>query len=141
MWRNAREGLIFIDKDRNVLVGALDNVLVRDGKLIVLDYKTRGYELKDNTHEHYQDQMNLYTFLLQKNGYETEDFAFLLFYYPDKVLETGEVIFETKLVKVSVSVKDAEDLFNKALNFLNGKCPEKNQFNECKWCERIDVEV
>jgi hypothetical protein len=38
--------------------------------------------LKKDTPELYQDQLNLYTYLLHKNGYETGSYAYILFYYP-----------------------------------------------------------
>ena len=133
IWQNNLKGIKFKDKDGDILHGAVDNILVKDKKLIVLDYKTRGYELKDNTHEHYQDQLNIYNFLLRKNGYETEDYSFLLFYVPNRVLETGEVIFDTTLVKMKINVKNAEVLFSKAIELLNGKCPKDG----CDWCRLI----
>jgi len=103
---------------------------VKDKKLIVLDYKTRGFPLKEDTAAHYQSQLNIYNFLLRKNGYETEDDAFLLFYVPKEVMETGEVIFDTSLVKMKVDVKEAEALWKKALKMLEDSCPKDG----CEWC-------
>ena len=102
-----------------------------NNKLVVLDYKTRGFPLKEDTHEHYQNQLNIYAWLLEKLGYKTESFAYLLFYYPKEVLETGEVIFNTDLKKMKISLSDAEKLFNSAIKLLNGDCPEES----CEWCE------
>jgi len=133
IWRNNRKGISIADKQGNILKGAVDNILVRKNKLIVLDYKTRGFPLKENTHETYQNQLDIYNFLLRMNGYETEDFAFLLFYYPKEVLETGEVVFDTKLVKMKVDVKNAEDLWKKALKILEGSEPKAS----CDWCKEI----
>lgn len=135
IWRDSRQGLRYIDGEGNLLFGAIDNILVKDNKLIVLDYKTRGYELKDNTHEHYQDQLDIYTLLLKKNNHQTEDFGFLLFYIPNKVLETGEVLFDTKLVKMKVYPYNAEKIFDIAIKLLKGSCPE----NRCEWCRAIEV--
>jgi len=133
IWRNNLKGISFTNKDGNELHGAVDNLLVKGKKIIVLDYKTRGFELKEDTHEHYQDQLNIYNFLLRKNGYETEDYAFLLFYVPKEVLPTGEFVFDTTLKKMKIDVKDAEKLWEKALDILNSECPEKG----CEWCERF----
>lgn len=135
IWQNNRKGISWTDEDGNILHGAVDNILVKDNKLIVLDYKTRGYGLKEDTHEHYQDQLDFYNFLLRKNGYDTEDFSFLLFYVPNKVLETGEVIFDTTLVKMKISIKNAETLFNNALKLLNDDCPDNSE--GCDWCRLI----
>ncbi|MFA5019873.1 MAG: PD-(D/E)XK nuclease family protein [Candidatus Pacearchaeota archaeon] len=134
-WRNSRKGLWFKDDNGNILHGGIDNMLVNsvNDKLIVLDYKTRGYPCKEDTHEHYRDQLNFYNFLLRKNGYETEDYAFLLFYVPKEVLETGEVIFDTTLKKISVDIDNAEKLFNNALVLLESTCPKQC----CEWCNGV----
>lgn len=134
IWRNNRKGILWEDDEGNILHGAVDNILVSGKKLIVLDYKTRGFELKEDTHEHYQHQLDIYNFLLRKNGYETEDFGFLLFYVPEKVLETGEFVFKTRLIKMEANTKHAEKLFNTALKLLNGECPSKC----CEWCEKVE---
>ncbi|PIO08607.1 hypothetical protein COU59_01075 [Candidatus Pacearchaeota archaeon CG10_big_fil_rev_8_21_14_0_10_34_12] len=136
VWQSNLKGVSFTDEDGNEIHGAVDNLLVKGNKIIVLDYKTRGYALKEDTAQHYQNQMDIYNFLLRKNGYETEDFAFLLFYVPKEVMETGEVIFDTELVKMKVDVKNAEDLWGRAIKLLNGDCPEKN--DECLWCNKIE---
>ncbi len=129
-WRNNFDGVRWVDSNGDVLFGAVDEILVKGEKLIVLDYKTRGYPVKENTPEYYQSQLDLYNFLLRKNGYETEDYALLLFYVPKEVLEKGEVVFDTELVKVGVNVENAEKLFNQALTVLNGECPSER----CEWC-------
>ena len=132
IWRNNFKGIEYKNEENDVLLhGAVDNLLVKDGKLIVLDYKTRGFPLKEDTHEHYQVQLDLYNFLLRKNNYKTEDYSYLLFYYPNKVLETGEVIFDTRLIKMKVDIKNAERIWSEALKLLNSACPSKS----CEWCE------
>ena len=133
VWQNNWKGVLFTDKNGNELHGAVDNILVKGKKLIVLDYKTRGYPLKEDTAEHYRLQQNIYNFLLRKNGYQTEDYFFLLFYIPNEVAPTGEVIFDTELVKMKVDVKMAEQVWEKAIKLLNSECPQKG----CEWCERF----
>ena len=131
IWRSNFKGIVYEDKDGNILKGAVDNILMKGRKLVVLDYKTRGYELKEDTAKHYQDQLDIYNFLLRKTGYDTEDYAFLLFYVPREVLEDGKVVFNTELVKMNVDIKNAESIFKKAVKLLNGDCPSKT----CEWCE------
>ena len=130
-WRNNLKGIRWEDKDGNSLFGAVDNILVKGSKLVVLDYKTRGYAVKEDTAEHYQNQLDIYNFLLRKNGYQTEDYAFLLFYVPKEVMETGEVIFDTELVKMKIEVRNAENIWKEAIDLLNKDCPAK----ACEWCE------
>ncbi len=138
VWRNNRKGIQWKDSEGNILRGAVDNILVKGKKLIVLDYKTRGYALKEDTHKHYQDQLDAYNFLLRKNGYETEDYGYLLFYYPDKVLETGEVVFETRLVKMEINAENAKKIFDEAIKLLNGECPAVHKENVCEWCRLVE---
>lgn len=133
VWQNNWKGVSFTDKKGNELHGAVDNILVKGNKLIVLDYKTRGYPLKEDTAEHYRLQQNIYNFLLRKNGYQTENYFFLLFYVPNEVTPTGEVIFDTELIKMKVDVKMAEQIWEKAIELLNSECPQK----ACEWCERF----
>jgi hypothetical protein len=131
IWRSNLKGISWIDKEGNILHGAVDNLLMKGKKIIVLDYKTRGFALKEDTAEHYQNQLDIYNFLLRKNGYETEDYAFLLFYVPKEVMPTGEVIFDTTLKKMKIDVKNAENIFTKAIKLLNGDCPKET----CMWCD------
>lgn len=130
VWQSNFKGISYTDEDGNELHGAVDNILVKGKKLIVLDYKTRGYALKEDTAEHYRQQQNIYNFLLRKNGYETEDYFFLLFYIPNKVKANGDIVFHAELVKMDVDVKSAGKVWKDALKLLNGKCPKET----CDWC-------
>ena len=133
IWRNNRNGLQWTDQKGNLLRGAVDNILKKGNKLIVLDYKTRGFPLKEDTHEHYQDQMDIYNFLLRKNGYETEDYSYLLFYYPNEVHENGDVDFHSELIKIKADINNAENIFKRAIEVLEGVQPNPNE--ECEYCK------
>ena len=134
VWRSNFKGIPWNDKKGNLIHGAIDNLLQKKNKLIVLDYKTRGYPLKEDTHEHYQDQMDIYNFLLRKNGYETEDYTYLLFYHPHQVEENGHVCFNTDLVKIKVNIKNAENILKKAVKVLESEMPKPNEnCGYCKW--------
>jgi len=67
-WRSNFKGIQWTDKKGNIFKGAVDNLLKKGKKLIVLDYKTRGYELKEDTAEHYKDQLDIYNFLFRKDS-------------------------------------------------------------------------
>ena len=134
IWRSNFKGIQYLDKKSNILLrGAVDNILTKGKKLVVLDYKTRGYPVKEDTHEHYINQMDLYNFLLRENGYQTEDYTYLLFYYPNRVTETGEVIFDTKLIKIKTDPKRGEKVFKQAIRILQGKEPKASK--ECGFCK------
>ena len=64
-WRDNFKGIEYLDKKSNILLhGAVDNILIKGRKLIVLDYKTRGYPVKEDTHEYYITQ-KFYHLLIQ----------------------------------------------------------------------------
>ena len=139
-WRSVQKGIRYTDDKGNLLRGAVDNILTKGDKLIVLDYKTRGYPLKEDTHEHYQDQMDIYNFLLRKNNQKTEDYAYLLFYHPEKVDKKGDVVFNTDLIKMKVNVKNAEKIFKKAIKVLEGDIPKPADDCEfCKWSKESAI--
>jgi len=132
IWRSNFKGIQWTDTKGNLFRGAIDNILVKNNKLIVLDYKTRGFPLKKDTHEHYQDQMDIYNFLLRNNGYETEDYTYLLFYHPHKVEDNGHVCFNTDIVKIKVNIKNAEKIFNQAIKILESSIPKMTE--KCSFC-------
>ncbi|MBI2667721.1 hypothetical protein HYX17_03030, partial [Candidatus Woesearchaeota archaeon] len=55
------------------------------------------------------------------------------FYYPKEVLSSGEVVFNSELVKLKISVKNGEKVFNDAVECVLGKIPEE----KCEWCENV----
>lgn len=132
IWRNNFKGIQWKDEQGNLFRGAVDNLLKKGEKLIVLDYKTRGFPLKEDTHEYYRDQLDIYNLLLRKNGYKIEDYAYLLFYHPTGVHADGRVDFKADLVTLNISVRNAEEIFSKALEVLNGDMP--NASEECGFC-------
>ncbi len=136
VWRSNFKGIQWTDAKGNLIHGAIDNLLRKGKKLIVLDYKTRGYPLKEDTHEHYQDQMDMYNFLLRKNGYATEDYTYLLFYHPHRVEESGHVCFNTDLVRIKVNIGNAESILRKAVEVLEGVMPKASE--ECGFCSWVD---
>ncbi len=133
VWRDNRKGIRWTNDAGHTLYGAVDNILERkDGSLIVLDYKTRGFPLKEDTAAHYQDQMDLYNLLLRKNGYRTADETLLLFYYPNKLVEDATVRFHAKIVRLPVDVDRAQSLFDRAIATLDGPCPHASE--GCTFC-------
>ena len=136
IWRSNFKGIQWTDKKGNLFRGAVDNILVKGKKLVVLDYKTRGYPLKEDTHEHYQDQMDIYNLLLRKNDYQTEDYTYLLFYHPNKVHENGDVDFHADLIKIKVNIDNAKKIFKKAVSVLEGELPAPS--DECEYCKWFD---
>ncbi|MFH1978544.1 MAG: PD-(D/E)XK nuclease family protein [Candidatus Aenigmatarchaeota archaeon] len=134
VWRNNRKGLRHTDKKSGIiLMGALDDLFVtNNGQFAPLDFKTRGYPLKEDTHEHYQHQMDIYSYLLEKNNMKTAGYAILIFYHPKRVTSTCNVEFNADPLKVKTSIKDGEKIFLDAVKCLSGK--EPNPGKDCGFC-------
>lgn len=132
-WRNNWQGARYFDEKLDALLrGALDDCLKDGVFLIPLDYKTRGYALKEDSTSYYQHQLDIYCFLLEKEGHKVRNFAYLVFYYPHAVEENGVIRFEVKPKKVETSTKRAYELFSDAVKLLEG--PEPQSHSECTYC-------
>jgi hypothetical protein len=135
IWRNNYRGLRYTDKKSGfILMGALDDLFVtEDGKHAPLDFKTRGFPRKEDTHSYYQHQMDIYSLLLEKNGLPPAGFAILIFYHPVGVNATHDVVFDPDPVRVPVSRSHGEKIFLDAVKCLQGAEPEPSK--GCKWCD------
>lgn len=133
-WRNWRNtDLAYEDKNLNaVLTGALDECFVLGDAYIPVDYKTRGFALKEDSEKYYQNQLNCYTFLLEAKGFKHLSFGYLIFYIPQEIKEEGIVHFHIEPVKVKTSPADARKVFEEAVKVLRGPVPASH--SECKFC-------
>lgn len=139
VWQNNFKGIRTIDSHNNTISGAVDSILEKENPngtktLIVLDFKTRGYPPKETTSEYYHDQLAIYTWLLKQNGFNTTNYAYLLYYYPKKVENETRISFHTKLVKVNLTVKKVEKILEDAHTTLTNPCPKASETCEfCRW--------
>jgi len=133
-WRNNFKGLRYYDAELDAtLFGAVDDVLeFSDGRLAPMDYKSTGSKVA-NVYDRFQLQMDIYTFLLEKNGYKTIRKGCLAFYIVDK--ENG---FENRLpFKKEIHIIDTDPsyiqgLFKEAVTFLRKDAPAAHS-PECKY--------
>ncbi len=135
-WRDWRRGLRYSPPWAEVeLMGALDECLVDEaGFYYPLDYKTRGYAPKGDTPEYYQDQMNLYTLLLEGNGHKSKRLAYLLYYHPVEVRQLGLIQFEINVQEVPTDPEAAERLVKAAVAVLNTPAPASpDSCGFCSW--------
>lgn len=137
VWRNNRKGLSWKDDEGNILMGAIDECFVDEDKLIVVDFKTYGgSEIGEEKIEFYQNQLDCYALLFEKNGYKHPGFAYLIFFMPEEVKEHGIVKFKIEVKKVRVDSSRALKTFNEAVQLLSGKRPAKH--SECEFCAWAD---
>lgn len=132
-WRNWRTGLAYTDEETGaVLSGALDDCLVKDGFSIPMDYKTRGFDVKEGGESFYQNQMNCYSFLLGKNGMRESGYAWLVYWIPKEISAGGMVRFEIVTKKVMTDAEAALRTFRAAVALLNGPMPQAH--SGCSFC-------
>lgn len=133
-WRNRVGGLTADFPEFNItLKGLIDDLLVSpDGKYIPFDFKSRGYPIKEDTHTLYQNQLDLYALLFEKNNLPPADFGYLLFFYPTSYAE-GTAKFETELVKMEVSPKRGYEVLKKVHEIITGPAPASH--TDCKYCQ------
>jgi len=138
-WRYWKTGLRYEDKKLNAtLYGALDECFVIPSKnpnetiYIPVDYKTRGFDLKEDSTNYYQTQLDCYTFLLEASGYKHLSFGYLIFYIPKEIKKEGVVRFVIEPKKIKTNPKAGLDIFEKAVKLLRG--PQPKSHSECKYC-------
>ena len=135
-WRDRYRGLRWTDSAGNILAGAIDDVVENDGKLVLLDYKTRGYPLKDESHNDYKGQLDIYAFLLDKIGRRVADFAYIIFYIPKDLRADGAFLFDAMPLRVTLDLSYAQKLFDSAIGILNGSEPA----DRCDWCRYVPAQ-
>ena len=119
------------------LTGRLDECLETPSEgFAPLDHKTRGYTPSSpNINPNYILQLDVYSALLQGNGYRPADFAVLVYYIPDwGGMEEG-VRFNIEVTRVDTSVARALQMLGKARATLDMDTPPQpsHRCEFCKW--------
>ena len=117
----------FTDPATNArLWGKLDDgVILPGGRYAPLDHKTRASAPADESYttKYYKFQMDVYTLLLERNGYPITRTAYVVYYYPlDGVLHQG-FPFGVTLHHIATDPEHALTVFQSALNALDGPLP------------------
>lgn len=133
-WRSRFGGLMANFPEFNIaLKGLIDDLLVSpDGRYVPFDFKTRGYPVKEDTHMFYQNQLDLYALLFEKNDLKPADFGYLLFFYP-MAYGDGSAKFQSELVKMEVSPKRGYESLKKVHEIAVGPVPQSHA--DCEYCQ------
>lgn len=141
LWRNWRKGLSCnIKGTSHTISGALDDCLFlrAEQKYAPLDYKTRGSsvpDFADYAKKYYQLQMDVYSLMLEENGYPSAGKAYLAFYYPEEAnIDNNVFRFKASIVSIPTSIDNALEVIKQALQCLEGPMPEANP--KCEYCAR-----
>jgi len=133
-WRSNFVGIRFYDSDLDAtLFGAVDDILeFEDGKLAPLDYKSTGSTVA-NIYDRFQLQMDIYTYLLEKNGFLTPRKGYLAFYIVDKGNGFGDRLpFRKELHEIETNPSDVPELFKEAVALLRRVAPPPHS-PDCKF--------
>jgi CRISPR/Cas system-associated exonuclease Cas4 (RecB family) len=139
-WRNNLAGIRYFDEDlKATLFGAVDDVLEFDDKKIApLDYKSTG-STAANVYDRFQLQLDVYTFLMEKNGFLTNKKGYLAFYIVDKSKGfIDRLPFRKEIVEIKTNPEDVQEIFKDAVAVLKNIAPPKHS-RDCqfaKWMEK-----
>ncbi len=142
-WRSNLSGIRYYDPDLEAtLFGAVDDILeFKDGKLAPLDYKSTGSSIP-SVYDRFQLQMDIYTYLLERNGFSTPRKGYLAFYVVDKKNGFGDKLpFKKELHEIETNPTDIPELFEDAVAFLRRSIPPQHspdcQFGQ--WFNKVST--
>jgi len=124
-WRSNFKGIRYFDSELGAtLFGVVDDILeFPDNKLAPLDYKSTGSTVP-RVYDRFQLQMDTYTLLLEKNGYQTPRKGYLAFYVVDKENGFGNRLpFKKELHEIETNPSGILEIFKDAVQLLKGMTP------------------
>ncbi|MFC1789638.1 PD-(D/E)XK nuclease family protein [Patescibacteria group bacterium] len=133
-WRSNFKGIRYYDEKLDAtLFGAVDDILeFTGGKLAPLDYKSTGSKVA-NVYDRFQLQMDVYTFLLEKNGYPTVKKGCLAFYLVDKGNGFEDKLpFRKEIHMVDTDPSYVQKIFEEATMLLRKDTPPLHN-PDCKF--------
>ena len=91
-WQNSFKGIQYVHPDFNFLIyGGVDDIMVNEkDELVVIDFKATAKRATINSRddvwgrgEAYKRQLEIYSWLLQKNGFDVSKIGYLMYYNGD----------------------------------------------------------
>ena len=135
-WRSNFAGIRYFDQDIGAtLFGAVDDVLeFDDKKLAPLDYKSTGSSTA-KIYDRFQLQMDVYTFLMEKNGFQTKKKGYLAFYVIDKNKGfIDRLPFRKEILEIETNPGDVYEIFKDAVECLKKSAPEPHS-HDCQFAK------
>jgi len=119
--------------ERYGFYGKLDECLVEEGKYIPVDFKTSSSDPREkDILAAYQNQIDAYAFLLQKNKKEPAGYGYLIFFYPDLAVEIKNGFpMINHVVRLDAHPEQVQDRIDKAIAVLQGPLPDQGA--ECSF--------
>ncbi|MEK7590683.1 MAG: PD-(D/E)XK nuclease family protein [Patescibacteria group bacterium] len=140
-WRENFKGVEYFHTPTNFLVcGAPDDVWIgEDQKLIVVDYKATStvaeISMEDECRMRYKRQIEIYQWLLRKNGFEVSETGYFLYVNADKQKDSFDqsLHFAVHLFPYAGSDTWVDEVLGEILLCLKrDQSPPPNP--ECEWC-------
>jgi len=138
-WRSNFAGIRYYDSElKATIFGAVDDILeFPDGKLSPLDYKSTGSKVP-TVYDRFQLQMDVYTYLLEKNGFLTPRKGYLAFYIVDKENGFGDRLpFRKELHEIETDPAYVQGLFEEAVAVLRKNTPPAHR-QDCQFGKWFD---
>tara|TARA_B100000989_G_scaffold261653_1_gene212807 strand:+ start:3093 stop:3854 length:762 start_codon:yes stop_codon:yes gene_type:complete len=146
-WRNWRKGIRTIDEENGInFGGAIDDVWQKStGELIVADVKATAKKVFDwektcaeyDYPKSYQRQLEMYQYLLKKNGFEVAPEAYLVYYNGRKnePMFNQEIKFDLHLIKVDCDFSWVDQAILDTKKSLEGPMPKSTP--TCENCNYL----
>jgi hypothetical protein len=144
-WRENFVGVVSVHEPTNLHVfGAIDDVWVNDaGELIVVDYKAtakdRDVDINSDWQISYKRQMEVYQWLLRRNGFQVNDTGY--FVYTNGRLDLdgfyNKVEFNTKIIPYTGNADWVEPTLEKMKACMEGGMPavgDSIMGGPCEFC-------
>lgn len=146
IWRENFKGIEFLHEKTNfVITGAIDDLWINsNGDYIVVDYKATSNseditELTKDHHEGYKRQMEIYQWLLQKNGLKVSSTGYFVYANgrTDAEAFDGKVEFDVTLIPYTGDSSWVEQAVLDAHKCLQGALPASSK--ECDYCAYVEA--
>lgn len=143
-WQTMNKGIRFLNKERNTeYYGLVDDVLVNEmGELVMLDTKSTSKKEEMTTLENvfnngktYQRQLEIYSYLFQKNGFPVTSTGYLYYFnaIKDETDFNGIMRFKTTLIPVELDTTWIEPCLENLHNCLQKEeAPPPSE--DCDFC-------
>jgi len=141
-WRENFKGVRYLHEPTNLIItGAIDDLWENlDGEYIVVDYKATSkdeaiIELNKDWQDSYKRQMEIYQWLLRRNGYKVSNTGYFVYCNGRKDVAKfdGKLEFDTTLIAHEGNDTWIESTLMNIHTCLNsGDIPEKDE--ECDYC-------
>ena len=137
-WRDTFTGVQYEDAENGFLVfGAVDDIWVDSkGNLIVVDYKASGAP-EGELYDSYKRQMEIYQWLLRKNGFQVLDRGYFVYcrVNKDSGFADGRLDFDIKVQAYDGDDSWVEGKIKEARKIIDGPIPASSP--DCGYCNYL----